>query len=467
MKRRFRRRDLDENRPPSLLERIPGGVIWTILAVLVLLLVLGYDRVEQKQAKDHAAIAKGFEDKGEYTRAISEYDRALANSRLSRKVKADIAIHVAGLYMDHFEDYDRATKYFTDARHFSPKSVEGQEVAKRMELARERSTGAAPGNISEEAPIERVELIRPPGEDATGPVVARFRGEAIHLGEIDREIADSVLSGTIQKLKSVSELEAEVSEYLDKALVYRAAIDAGVNRNPDVTRRLFDYQRDLISQRYLENLRRESQVVTNDDVKKYYESHHEQYARPAQLGLALIKLPTREAADGVLEKLRKGTSFGDLATSESIETTTSKTRGVAGFIYENNPVIPGLGTAPEIYKSLMEMPLEAVSKVIPVNNAFFIFKVLNRIPARDISFEEARMEIERTLRSRLADKTHSKLYENLHTQYEAKVDRDAIANIFKTTHPAPERPTTETLEPPPTPAADQPPSIHIGAGKAE
>src|SRR5262245_59067682 len=106
MTRRFRRRrHLDENHPPSLLERIPGGFIWTILAVLVLLLVLGYDRVEQKEAKDHAIIAKTLEGKGEYSRAISEYDRALANSRLSRKVKAEIAIHVADIYVQHFEDY--------------------------------------------------------------------------------------------------------------------------------------------------------------------------------------------------------------------------------------------------------------------------------------------------------------------------------------------------------------------------
>src|SRR5438552_9710301 len=106
MRRRFRRRvrdDSADSAQATLLGRIPGGVYWTVMALLVLGLVVTYSRHEEKEGMSHSDTGRALEKKGVYQDAISEYRKTLDNPRVGRKDRGEVAARIANVFFDHFE----------------------------------------------------------------------------------------------------------------------------------------------------------------------------------------------------------------------------------------------------------------------------------------------------------------------------------------------------------------------------
>lgn len=435
MRRRLRKRTTENNQPqpPSWLSRVPTGLIWTILALVVLVMVLSYDRREQHEAKEHIANAQQWVKEEHYGQAIAEYKKALENKRLNNKAKGEVALALGNLYYDHFENYDEAYSYYVRAKRLAPKVVRDAATQERIKIAQERKTGRTV--IGDEGTtqtvIDRVELIRQPATDLHGPVIARIKGQEIHAGELQRTLQSQPnWQETVLKANDVKLAEL-VQDYLNRSLLYRAAIDEGFQRNPDVTQKLFDYQKTLISERYLSDAREKALQVSDKEVADYYQKHLSTYCQPARISLAMIKTDTAEKAQKVLEKLRDGAVFGDVATSESIDKASARTHGTVGTISEKDPFVPGIGRIPEVLGELLKMEPPQITGVTQIGNAYYIFKILNKIPRSERTMEELRPEIEQLVRAEKSNSVTSGLYGNLSKQYNAQIDREGLSHFWE------------------------------------
>lgn len=431
-RRSIRRNPQAPEQPRTGLARIPSGVYWTVLALVVLAMVLGYDRREQRDAQKRITHAHYLEEHEHYGDAIAEYKQALENKRLNLKTKAEVALALGNLYYDHLEDYDRASSYYVRAKHLSPKVVRQPSVQERMKLAKERSTGKlVPDEGTTQTIIDRVELIRQPDADKRGPVVARLRGEEIHAGEIQRALQAQPNWQEIAQKANDESLVNFVQEYLNRALVYRAAVDQGLQRAPDVSQRLYDYQKTLLSERYLSDAREKATQVSDKEIVDYYTKNHDQYSRPARISLAMIKTDTPEKAQKALEKLRQGTSFQEVAASDSMDTATVQTHGVIGTISEADPFIPGVGRVPEIFEKLLTMQPNQVTAVTKLQNAYYIFKILGRTARQERVLDEVRPEIVKLLRAQKLSAATEGLNSTLHKNYEAQIEREGLSHFWQ------------------------------------
>lgn len=431
--------ELEEGPRPWFL-RIPQGVYWTLLTVLVLVLVLNYDRRESQTAKDHVATAQNLEMQQRFPEALSEYEQAFTNPRLARRVKADVAMRMGDIYFDHYEDFDRATAYYFKARQLAPMVAEDPSAQKRIKIARERASNPQGMTTTESitrvttgsaSMIRRVELISPPLEDSQGPVVAHLRGDDIHAGEVSRVLRESPEFRKALAEEDTDRLYQLIDEELNRTLLYRAAVDAGYHRNPDISQALYDYQREMIGQRFLQDLKRQASVVPNSEVERYYNEHRKEFTTPGQVSIALIKTNSAEKAEEALKALRAGASFGDAATSYSIDQITAKSMGVLGYVSEWQPDVPGIGLAQGVLPKLMEIPAGQISKVVPLNGSYFIFRVINKIPRNERTLDQVRGEIEKQIRERDINATGSGVYVRLREQYNASVDRKGIGDLTR------------------------------------
>ncbi len=72
-------------------------------------------------------------------------------------------------------------------------------------------------------------------------------------------------------------------------------------------------------------------VVTDEQIAKDYEENKDYYLEPAQVKASHILVRTKEEAQAVLDELKKGADFVELAKARSIDTGTAENGGDLGY----------------------------------------------------------------------------------------------------------------------------------------
>jgi parvulin-like peptidyl-prolyl isomerase len=162
-----------------------------------------------------------------------------------------------------------------------------------------------------------------------------------------------------------------------------------------------DEFRNNIKVKYLreEVLRREVYgriIVTNDEVRKYYDAHIKEFDRPAGLWLREITFLTenrgpelievqRKKAEDALASIKKGDDFAETAAKVS-ESDTSQNGGDLGFLAKGE-------LTPALEAIIDKLDKGGVTDVIPVQGAFMIFKIEDKHPGGILPFELAQKKV--------------------------------------------------------------------------
>ncbi|MBW1775496.1 MAG: peptidyl-prolyl cis-trans isomerase [Deltaproteobacteria bacterium] len=142
---------------------------------------------------------------------------------------------------------------------------------------------------------------------------------------------------------------------------------------------------------------------SQEAVKEYYEQHQEQYRVSDGVLLKHIVTKEKEEAEAVLEALKKGASFEDVAKEKSIGRTWDK-GGRLGWVFRGK--IP-----PELEKIAFGLELGKLSDVVKTKGGYEVIKVLERKDAHTIPLEEASADIRTKLLWRNRQKLQKRYYE--------------------------------------------------------
>lgn len=442
MKRRLRQHPQhhpDYNGPEGeRSRRLPYGLIWLVLTVLVLVLVIVYDRRSINQAKDHITNGAELESKGLYVEALNEYEDAFDNKRLGRKAKGSVALAMADIYFEYLEDYPTANRFYIQARQISPSTLEPKDVQERASLAATRSKGSgvfkpqstARDGVSTQTIVQRVELLQMPQSDLQGPVVANYNGGEIRAGQLLRALEKRPEFLRPDFRENPKKLEDFLNGIVRETLAYEAAVSTGIQKDPDVSSRLYDYQKSLVTQRYLVDRREQALVVDNAEVEKYYREHAQEYVKPGSITVSLIKTDSETSAAEILQMLRDGQPFEDLATSYSVDKESAARGGDVGVVTEKDTTISGVGEAPQVVEGLFKLPVYSVSEVTPVAGMFYIFRISGVVPALNTTLDEARGRIENILRGRAVDQARSGLDTDMTEAFDPKINEEGLKRFW-------------------------------------
>lgn len=420
--------------------RAPYGLIWLVLTVVILALVLLYDRRSVRDAENHVVAGQKLQSSGLYMEALSEYELAYQNRRLGRKARAKAAVAMADIYYKHLEDYPAAHKYYVQAKQQSASSVSDPELQERAKIAASRARGAgvfksrmntAGDGATTRTIVQRVELLSEPIQDQRGPVMAEFDGQKVHAGYVLRMLKHRPEFNDPDFREDPGKLKAFVQNLLRLEMAYQAAVSADVHKDPDVSARLYDYQKQLITQRYMVDRKDLAREIQTADVKAYYEAHADEFNRPGSLELSLIKTDNQTSAAELQQMLRDGTSFRDVASSYSLDETSAARKGHVGIIADAATTLPVVGEAPEIVKALFKLPVTSVSDIVPAHNAFYIFRIDSVQPAVQVSLDEARPRIEQRMRAQQVDDSRHTLDQELDAAFSPKMDETGLKSFWQ------------------------------------
>ncbi len=228
------------------------------------------------------------------------------------------------------------------------------------------------------------------------------------LGEISRADLEEFILSLPEARRSppadqkLPEWRRELLEELISARVLETEARAkGLAETPEGQSLLESRTESFLIQTMGPRLVGEKVEVTEDDLRAFYEAHPEEFSHPEQIRVRHIFLrvsrdaapeaweAARQEIEGLLEEIRRGARFGDLARAHS-DSETAPNDGLIGRL-DRGQLDP---TLEEILWSLGE---GEVSDAIRTPVGFQIFKVDDHLGQFKMDFEDAHTRLRRRL----------------------------------------------------------------------
>ncbi|NLW44320.1 MAG: hypothetical protein GXY92_03955 [Syntrophomonadaceae bacterium] len=155
--------------------------------------------------------------------------------------------------------------------------------------------------------------------------------------------------------------------------------------------------------------------VTAEDIKAYYEAHPEEFGNLYELKVSHILVKTKEEAEEIIERLKKGEDFGTLAQELSIEPAARETKGSLGFINEKSNFVDEFKAA-----ALKLKPGEITEEPVKTQFGFHVIKAFEERQPYVEPFEQVREQAETLARQAKEDQAWKDYVSNLRKQ--AKIE---------------------------------------------
>jgi len=245
------------------------------------------------------------------------------------------------------------------------------------------------------------------GEDI---VVAKIDGKPVHKSDVALAIKDLGANVPAENVDQI--LPAFIDQYINLALINKAAENAGVDKTDDVKLQLANSRDQIVRAAYLRQLF--DGKIQDDTLKAAYKARYEDQPMPQEVHAEHILVDSEDKAKDLLNQIRNGANFEDLAKANSKDPSASR-GGDLGYFAQSEMV-------PEFGAAAFSMQSGQISQA-PVKTQFgwHIIKVLDKRQRVKPSFEEAKANLEQEARQTILD---AKLKE---LRAEAKVEIEDAA----------------------------------------
>ncbi len=162
-------------------------------------------------------------------------------------------------------------------------------------------------------------------------------------------------------------------------------------------------------------------TVSEDEMKKFYEEHKENFKRPQMWRASHILVASETEAKDISAELSKGKGFEELAREKSIDATAAR-GGDVGY-FRKGQVIP------EFENTCFGMEPGQTSGIVHTQFGYHIIKLTDRKRETIEPFEEAEPAIEGNLKLKKRTELFNKLVSDLKDKYRVRVEDDALKTI--------------------------------------
>lgn len=192
-------------------------------------------------------------------------------------------------------------------------------------------------------------------------------GNAPDFKSFDENIRQNVLRGLVSE-----------------RLLYKEALKAGYDKNPDVKKRVEDMQRQIILQAYMED--KAKNMVSDDELKKAYDEKVKSAGGTEEVRARHILVKTEEEAKKIAERIKKGEDFEKIAREESTDKGSGAQGGDLGWFTKDKMV-------PEFADAAFALKKGEVSGPVKSGFGWHIIKLEDRRAAKPASFEDSKDEL--------------------------------------------------------------------------
>ncbi len=215
-----------------------------------------------------------------------------------------------------------------------------------------------------------------------GPAVARVNGDLLRQSDFA-----AMLPEDYERVLTLQERRSYLDRWIATKLLYDEALRRKLVVTRDIEAQLNQYKKDLVADLLVQEVIRENAVVTDAEVRAYYNAHLAEYTLEYRVSHILVN--SLEDIAVVREKLKKRT-FSWVERRHSVDRHTG-VGGDLGFLSKGNMI-------PEFEAIVFDMEVGQVSDVIESEFGYHLIKLTDVRDARGkLEYEDASAEIYRTL----------------------------------------------------------------------
>jgi parvulin-like peptidyl-prolyl isomerase len=244
-------------------------------------------------------------------------------------------------------------------------------------------------------------------EDDSPQLQSRTSLAQVNNAELRESDLQRMIPGELREAITGKEINDILGRWVDTELLYQKARHDGLDRDPQVAEQLYEMERQMLADEYLQRQMQLRVRVAPEEIRAYYDANRDLYTQ--EVHVQHIVLDTIEEAEAVMEQLKAGVGFNTLAKQHSIDASASK-GGDIGFL--------GKGTMnPALEVEVFDMKNREVRGPIESGFGFHIVRVVARRKLNHpVSLDAARDEIMQKLLLEKQQRAYAELLAELRAE---------------------------------------------------
>jgi len=264
------------------------------------------------------------------------------------------------------------------------------------------------GTSTTETNPENVETILSPET-----ILASFGGQTITLGEFNQLWEEVPEEYKLQLDKSMV-----LDQVISEKLLIQEAKNMGLEKDNDVLEQIKKMTEQILVQVLIEREILDKVDVNDEEVSEYYEENKVSFTEKEQIHLYNILLESEEEAQDILEQLKAGGDFSEIAKEKSTGPSAAQ-GGDLGYLTKGTII-------PEIEEVVFALEVEELSEVVKTDFGFHILKITEKKPETVKALEEVKEEIIQTLLPTKQKEAFDNLLEELKGKVEIEINEEAL-----------------------------------------
>lgn len=252
--------------------------------------------------------------------------------------------------------------------------------------------------------------------DAKSKPLATVDGKVITVGDFEKRI--SKMPAYYKTLASQRKKDF-LDDMINEQLIYKAALKRGINREAEVKELFDEAKRKILIARLMEVELKKS-AVSEDKIKEFYQIHKDDFVTPLKLRASHIMVDTEAEANEVLQKLKEGGDFAQLAKQYSKDPSKERGGDIGYFIKGQ--------LMPELEEVCFKLQVGQTADIIKTKFGYHIIKLTDRIEPRTVELSEVRDAIEKELKDMAQQSALNDLVKGLRSKAHVKINEKLMGS---------------------------------------
>ncbi|GAB4491080.1 MAG: peptidyl-prolyl cis-trans isomerase [Thermodesulfovibrionales bacterium] len=261
-----------------------------------------------------------------------------------------------------------------------------------------------------------------------GPYLAKIDGTTITQADMDKELG-SLPEYAKGMFEDAAGREKFLNEIINKEVLYKEAVKKGLDKNQDYLKKVEEFKKLTLVSELIEKEVMDKAKVSDQDIKDYYEKNKQDFAVTKEIRASHILVKTEAEARKVLERLKKGDKFADIAREVSIDKGSAKNGGDLGY-FKKGQMVPAFEKAAASLKvgSINEEPVKT-------EFGYHIILVTDKKRGEVIEFERIRDMLSQKLSAERQKEAFDKYIADVKKNYKIEINKDALAKASSSPTP--------------------------------
>jgi peptidyl-prolyl cis-trans isomerase C len=185
-----------------------------------------------------------------------------------------------------------------------------------------------------------------------------------------------------------------LQSWLAQEILYREALERKLGEKPGVKKLLNELAQGVLSQQLMNEQLASKINITQTDLETYYAANKDKFVEPARAKISHILVNEEQQAKDIIERIKNGEDFGELAKELSQDEDTKESGGVIDLDVIEGSDVPVIGDVNDLNEKIFATePPALLNEPIKTEKGWEIIKVNNKESRRQKTFDEVQQQV--------------------------------------------------------------------------